>query len=168
MNPVRFFIMALKASLFLILVVGCSSKQSPSRISFSLKDLSAASTGTQVELAILNISAPDRPGQVYEFDCLTSPCGEISVDVEPGSERLIQLLLVAKESTNEKKILYNDVSLSLGSGTEFVPLTLSEVASFHNEGIVSGRNVPTSAHSLAGRYLTGDVDVKVFVGAGKP
>lgn len=164
-------------TIILWLVCSCSGKKSTSSIEISFQSKSNSSqsiTASDIDILIVNVSGPGiQQTIVAQKECHEDGvlCNSITVDNIPtGSARLIQLLVVTKESddgTQGSSILYGDSVKEL-SGETSVPIQLVEKASFDNEAELSGRYIPKAGHSLSGKFLTGAVDVSVSVDPNKP
>ncbi|MEM7645409.1 MAG: hypothetical protein AAF203_00750 [Pseudomonadota bacterium] len=163
----RKFHHAMVLFLMLFLAAGCTKKQESANLSFRFQSKNNSALNFQLQNVIVNISGPNMPVQVFERNCEKESCFEFSVEVDSGSNRLVQLLVIGQEGTGPTKVFYDDEVRDLDGGDNRVELAVQEVASFNREGILMGRYVP-SAGSLQSKKLTGDVVMSVNVGAGKP
>lgn len=162
-----------QTSIFFLVVsvfgLGCSKKQSSSSsINLSFQTKNNSTLNTEIETIILNISAPDLHVQVWQWECEQVSCASLTVEVQAGSSRLIQLLVVTGDASDTTKVNYGDTLTNIEGGDNVVAINVNELASFDNEGSLSGQYIPAAGHPLAGKKLTGDVEMNVYVGVGKP
>lgn len=172
--------MKLKTILLSVVVItifaSCSAKKSSSsiEINFQTKGVSSQSLSAEdIGLIIVNISGPGIENKIVaQKECDDGElCNSISIDNIPsGSSRLIQLLVITKEDDEvggSGVLYYGDVSQEL-SGSAEVPIKIEERANFANESRFTGHYLPKVGHALAGKFLTGELQVNVFVGLNKP
>lgn len=158
-----FILLALSATF-----LSCSKSSSPASISlqFAQKNQSL-NNESPIRHLVVNVSAPDMRLVSQEYDCRKQDCQNVNIEVTAGSSRLLQILMVYDTET-ASQILYGDVTQNLAGGDNNVEINLAEIGNFVTEGEIIGRYIPTADHPLAGKLLTGDVNVWARVGAGKP
>ena len=159
----QFFLVILATSL-----LACSKNSRPAVLSLQFAQKNQGlNIDSPIRHLIVNVSAPDMALVSREFDCRIQDCLNINVEVSAGSSRLLQILMVY-DSETASQILYGDVSQNLVGGNNSIRITLAEIGNFVKEGEIMGRYIPTANHPLAGKFLTGDVNVWAPVGAVSP
>ncbi len=149
-------------------LISCTKSSTPASISlqFAQKNQSL-NDDSPIRHLVVNVSAPDMSLVSQEYDCRKQNCQNVNVEVTAGSNRLLQILMVYDTGT-VSQILYGDVIQNLSGGDNQVEISLAEIGNFVNEGEIIGRYIPSASHPLAGKFLTGDVNVWANVGTGKP
>ncbi|MCJ8278091.1 MAG: hypothetical protein HRT44_06275, partial [Bdellovibrionales bacterium] len=168
----------IKLIILILLMFGfanCTKKPSQNssvKIQFAAKGVSAQSLPAEdIGTITVNVSGPGIEGKIVEQKECRDPnvvCDSLSIQVPTGQDRLIQLLVVTNDNsaTFSDTIFYGD-TLTAVSGETSVPLGISALANLTNEAQIAGQYVPQSGHALAGKHLTGEVEVEVSF-PGKP
>ena len=148
--------------LLLASLSACSVGRGTSRIAININQLlarkSALNTANfQPFLVVLQISGEGMAGPTrISLNCENShQCDSLSQEV-PEGRKLIQLVLVANND-GEREVYFSGQEYQLGSGDQNLSIALGKIATSNAE--FSGRYIPTNAHVLAGRKLTGRVGV---------
>ncbi len=147
-----------------LFLISCSKKQKETaQLNFQFQSKSNTALNSKIDTLIINIHHPE--GQVQYKQCENS-CSKIQIETTTGPGKLIQVLAVV-DGAISADVHYGDVLIDLQVGNNEVPVALASMGSFSSEGRVQGRYIPRSG-KLAGKYLTGELEMRVFVGEGKP
>ncbi|MCB0379292.1 MAG: hypothetical protein KDD33_12435 [Bdellovibrionales bacterium] len=159
--------------IFLFSFLGCTKRASTSKVSLNFSGKASALAANNFEMIFVNVSGPDM-GLIPVNKHCDDPgqdCSFIEVpDVPAGPDRLIQVMVI----DTDQKVYYNDITRGLSNPEEHIDnFVLNFKAQFTNESRFEGRYIPGdfangTAHSLKGKYLTGDVALRVYVGQDKP
>lgn len=153
----------------LMSVSSCSQKSSNSTISLQFQNKSSGALAATIEHVIVNVSGKDFPLTVMEYDCKEKidACKNIQLEMSTGS-RLIQVLVVTKDSSSLNRVNYGDVQALVSPNPNPFIIDVNEIGTFRSEGRMIGRYIPSVNHELAGQFLTGNVTAYVAVGGSKP
>ena len=133
------------------------SAKSTSQVNLSLPSSSQMSSSSTVEMPMhiaVNVSAPDMPTLFWSWDShgssvVTAP-PNISLTVNQGLSRLIQVLYVSGDSDGNMYFYYNDITQDLTAAAVPVAITVTPFASSAIQGKIVGRYVNASGSGPTG------------------
>jgi hypothetical protein len=157
--------MGIATILSLLSMGGCTRPQDEvSHISISIpqgvfnQSVGSLAAGDVPAHVVINVTSDGKllipPVAFDAHDGNTPIPSEIPLDIPTGSNRLIQVVAVYKNTTtNLMSFYYGDVAKSLSSGTESVNINLNSFSSGAVEGHVFGRYLDTAASGPTGVVL---------------
>ena len=146
-------------ALLVLSALGCSRKSDNSNVTFSLPErtskatkvgalavVSSSATDPVLAHVVLNISGPNMPTIVRNFDSHQGSIpSTLSVDIPKGDNRLFQVLAVYQSPDNNAMMFYyGDITKSLANASETADIFVTSMG---------GASSPISGH-VYGRYFT--------------